>query len=118
MREHNESVNRVDFVPHAQEITGSFEPGTVQDVMQHDGSVLRLRALNAEFDVNDRIAAMNYLHQRQAIGEVVTGLLHIAVDPDDLHSYLNTALRPLNLLDKAVLCPGVAALERINASLR
>jgi 2-oxoglutarate ferredoxin oxidoreductase subunit beta len=118
VREHNESVNRVDFVPYAQEITRSFEPGTVQDVLQHDGSVLRLRTLNAEFDVNDRIAAMNYLHQRQAIGEVVTGLLHIAPDPDDLHSHLNTALGPLNLLDEAMLCLGAAALDRINASLR
>src|SRR6187399_3259959 len=28
VREHNEAVNRVDFVPHAQEITGHFAPGT------------------------------------------------------------------------------------------
>src|ERR1700758_2839520 len=45
VREHNESVNRIDFIPHAQEISGQFEPGTVQDVTQHDGSVLRLRTL-------------------------------------------------------------------------
>ncbi|MES2148514.1 MAG: 2-oxoacid:ferredoxin oxidoreductase subunit beta [Pseudomonadota bacterium] len=118
VREHNESVNRVDFVPYAQEITTQFAPGTVQDVVQHDGSVLRLRSLNAEFDVHDRIAAMNYLHQRQAEGEVVTGLLHIDPEPDDLHSHLNTVERPLNGLDEAALCPGAAALERVNASLR
>jgi 2-oxoglutarate ferredoxin oxidoreductase subunit beta len=118
VREHNESVNRVDFVPHAEEITAYFEPGTVQDVLQHDGSVLRLRTLNAEFDVHDRIAAMNYLHQRQAEGEVVTGLLHIDPEPHDLHRHLNTSMRPLNVLDEKVLCPGASALERINASLR
>ena len=48
---------------------------------------------------------------------MVTGLLHIAPDPDDLHSHLNTALLPLNQLDEAVLCPGARALDRINAAL-
>lgn len=118
VREHNESVNRLDFVPNAREIVAPFEPGTVQDIEQHDGSVLRLRTLSDEFDVHDRIAAMNYLHQRQAEGEVVTGLLHIDPEPEDMHSHLNTSLRPLNQLDEAVLCPGASALERINAALR
>jgi 2-oxoglutarate ferredoxin oxidoreductase subunit beta len=118
VREHNESVNYIDFVPHAAEISVPFAPGTVQEVQQHDGSVLRLRTLNQEFDVHDRIAAMNYLHQRQAEGEVVTGLLHIDPSPEDLHGHLNTSDQALNLLDETVLCPGAAALERINASLR
>jgi 2-oxoglutarate ferredoxin oxidoreductase subunit beta len=118
VREHNEAVNRVDFVPHREELTGQFTPGTVQEVQQHDGSVLRLRTLQAEFDVHDRIAAINYLYQRQAEGEVVTGLLHIDPSPEDMHSHLNTSLRPLNTLDEADLCPGADALARINAALR
>ncbi|MBA5607903.1 2-oxoacid:ferredoxin oxidoreductase subunit beta [Duganella sp. FT3S] len=118
VREHNEAVNRVDFVPHMEELTGQFTPGTVQEVLQHDGSVLRLRTLQAEFDVHDRIAAINYLYQRQAEGEVVTGLLHIDPTPEDMHSHLNTSLRPLNTLDESVLCPGADALARINAALR
>ena len=118
MREHNEAVNRVDFVPHREELAGQFTPGTVQEVLQHDGSILRLRTLEAEFDVHDRIAAINYLYQRQAEGEVVTGLLHIDPTPEDMHSHLNTSLQPLNTLDESVLCPGSEALARINAALR
>ena len=38
VREHNEAVNRLDFIVDREEITADYEPGTVQMVQQHDGS--------------------------------------------------------------------------------
>src|SRR5256714_15507322 len=38
VREHNETVNRLDFITGRAPITVSYEPGTVQVVEQHDGS--------------------------------------------------------------------------------
>jgi 2-oxoglutarate/2-oxoacid ferredoxin oxidoreductase subunit beta len=35
-----------------------------------------------------------------------------------LHSHLDTVAAPLNTLGEKELCPGSAALEKINASLR
>jgi 2-oxoglutarate ferredoxin oxidoreductase subunit beta len=35
-----------------------------------------------------------------------------------MHSHLNTVETPLNTLEADTLCPGSAALEKINASLR
>ena len=61
---------------------------------------------------------MNYLQERAAAGEVVTGLLYIEPEPDDLHASLNTVEQPLNALDEKELCPGSAALDKINAALR
>ena len=69
-------------------------------------------------DPTDRIAAMNYVHAHQAKGEVVTGLLYVDADAQDLHAHLNTVAAPLNALDAATLCPGAAALDKINAALR
>src|SRR5207253_2622557 len=66
VREHNEAVNRLDYITGRDEITVEYEPGTVELVPQHDGSMLRLRKLAEEYDVHDRIAAMTYLQQRQA----------------------------------------------------
>ncbi|HET6546174.1 MAG TPA: 2-oxoacid:ferredoxin oxidoreductase subunit beta, partial [Rhodanobacteraceae bacterium] len=66
----------------------------------------------------DRIAAMNYLHERQAAGEIVTGLLFVDPDAADLHAHLETSTVPLNTLGAPQLCPGNAALGKINASLR
>ena len=64
------------------------------------------------------IAAMNIIQQRQAAGEVVTGLLFVDPAADDLHGHLNTVAAPLNALNAAELSPGAATLEKINASLR
>lgn len=87
-------------------------------MVQHDGSVLLLRKLGTEYDPTDRIGAMNHLHERHALGEIVTGLLYVEESAEELHRHLNTVETPLNQLDDAELCPGSKALEALNASLR
>jgi len=116
VREHNEAVNRLDVILAREAIKIEQEAGGTLDVVQHDGSVLRLRRLDGGYPP-DRIAAMN-LQQRQARGEVVTGLLHVDPEAGDLHGYLGTVEAPLNSLDAPALCPGSKALADINAALR
>jgi 2-oxoglutarate/2-oxoacid ferredoxin oxidoreductase subunit beta len=111
-------VNYLDVITGREEITVEYAAGTVEMVKQHDGSVLRLRKLANDYDVHDRIAAMTYLQERHAAGEIVTGLLYVDPDPVDLHTHLNTVAVPFNGMDEAALCPGSAALEKLNASLR
>jgi 2-oxoglutarate ferredoxin oxidoreductase subunit beta len=79
---------------------------------------LALRKLAKDYNVNDRLAAMNYLLERGAAGEIVTGLLYVEPEANDLHSSVNTVEQPLNALGEKELCPGSAALEKINAALR
>jgi 2-oxoglutarate ferredoxin oxidoreductase subunit beta len=118
VREHNEAVNRLDFMVERTPITADYAPGTVREVVQHDGSTLLLRKLDEDYDPADRIAAMTFLQERQAAGEVVTGLLYVDPQASDLHENLNTIDQPLNALGDAELVPGAAALEGINASMR
>ncbi len=118
VREHNEAVNRIDFIPTKQEIVVDYAEGQVIEVEQHDGTVLLLRKLHREYDPHNRIAAMNYVAEHQAKGEVVTGLLYMDSDARDLHEHLNTIAAPINTLQAAQLCPGMAALDKINQSLR
>jgi 2-oxoglutarate/2-oxoacid ferredoxin oxidoreductase subunit beta len=118
VRQHNEAVNRLDFIEGREEITADYEPGSVVTVPQHDDSLLRLRKLAQDYDPTDRIRVMNYLQERAAKGEVVTGLLYVQPDSSDLHDNLNTVETPLNQLGERELCPGSVALERINAALR
>ena len=63
VRAHNEAVNQLDVVPARERITADYEPGTVAEVLQHDGSVLRLRKLAPDYDPHDRIAAMTYFRR-------------------------------------------------------
>jgi len=118
VREHNEAVNRLDFMVERTPITADYAPGTVREVVQHDGSTLMLRKLAEDYDPGNRIAAMTYLQERQAAGEVVTGLLYVDPQAGDLHESLNTVDQPLNELGDAELVPGAAALESVNAGLR
>src|SRR5260221_13434819 len=59
VREHNDAVNRLDVIPGQAPITAEYAPGEVVDVPQHDGSVLRLRKLDADYDPRDRGAAVH-----------------------------------------------------------
>ena len=118
VREHNEAVNYLDVIEGRAPIAVDYAPGTVEMVQQHDGTWLRLRKLADDYDVHDRVAAMDYMHRRHAEGEIVTGLLYVDPEPRDLHQHLNTVETPFNALEQADLVPGAAALEKINAGLR
>ena len=118
VRAHNEAVNRLDYMDSREPITVDYAPGTVSEVTLHDGSTLRLAKLHPEYDPHDRIGAMTYMQQRAAAGELVTGLIYMDPAPRDMHAALNTVDVPLNRLSEKDLCPGSAALEKINASLR
>jgi len=118
VREHNEAVNRLDFITGRAPITVAYEAGSVEMVEQHDGSRLVLKKVAADYDAHDRIGAMTFLQQHAAKGQIVTGLLYVDKDPEDLHAHFNTVAAPLNVLSEKELSPGSAALEKINASLR
>src|SRR5580704_13597824 len=118
VREHNEAVNFLDVMTGRAPIHVDYAPGTVELVEQHDGTMIALRKLNSEYDVHDRLAAMNFIQHHAAKGQIVTGLLYVEEESADLHGHLNTVAAPLNALGEKELCPGSAALEKINASLR
>jgi 2-oxoglutarate ferredoxin oxidoreductase subunit beta len=124
VRGHSESVVAADyllatdFVAGADEITADYEPGTTEDVRMPDGSRLRLLKLDSDYDPHDRVAALGHVQERQAAGEVVTGLLYVDPDAADCHEILETVHHPLNALDETTLCPGNQALAAINDSFR
>jgi 2-oxoglutarate/2-oxoacid ferredoxin oxidoreductase subunit beta len=118
VRDHNEAVNYLDFITPRAPIKVDYDPGSVEIVEQHDGSKLALRKLDADYDVHDRLAAMSFLQHHAAKGQIVTGLLYVERDSEDLHTHLNTVEAPLNTLSEKQLCPGSATLDKINSSLR
>ncbi len=57
-----------------------------------------------------RWRAKCWLQKHAAKGQIVTGLLFVDPESDDLHANLDTVDAPLNTLDAGDLCPGSAAL--------
>jgi 2-oxoglutarate ferredoxin oxidoreductase subunit beta len=118
VREHNAAVNRLDVILGRQEITIDYEPGTVELVTQHDGSVLKLMKLPDDYDPTDKLAATMRVQTHHERGEILTGLIYVNPEARELHHNLGTVRTPLNALEDAQLIPGAAALDRLNATLR
>jgi 2-oxoglutarate ferredoxin oxidoreductase subunit beta len=118
VREHNEALNRIDFIDLAPERLAAPAPGALLELPQADGSTMRLRKLDAAHDPSDRVAVLAHVQALQAQGEIPTGLLYVDPAARDLHAALSTCSRPLNTLGETELCPGPDVLARINASLR
>ena len=118
VREHIEATATMDFVPMMREITTKYEAGSINDLLMHDGSSIRLHKLAKDWDPKNRISAMNAIHRAREKGEILTGLLYIDEASADLHEMIKTSDTPLNALSNDVLCPGAGALENLNQSLR
>jgi 2-oxoglutarate/2-oxoacid ferredoxin oxidoreductase subunit beta len=61
---------------------------------------------------------MNAIAKAAAKGEVLTGLLYVAPDAQDLHGHLNTYDAAPSVSSEKDLCPGSALDKKINAALR
>jgi len=119
VREHNEAVNRLDFWPTREAISATYAEGEVIEVPAGaEGGILRLRKLHADYDPSDKINATSMIASAAEKGEVLTGLLYLAPDAEDLHAHLNTYEAAFNKLGEKELCPGSAMLEKINSGLR
>ena len=118
VREHLEAAGTVDFVPMKREITADYEGGSSAEVTMHDGSVLHLRKKVEGFDPMDRDSALAAIQESKRNQEVLTGLLYMDPDSQDLHQMINTCAKPLNSLGEDDLCPGNRVLQDVNDSLR
>src|SRR5712664_3772952 len=70
MKDHEEPLQEVSFVPGFEEIDVEYDPGTSIEVTMHDGSRLRLRKLEEDYDPKNRIEAITRLNEAHDKGEV------------------------------------------------
>jgi 2-oxoglutarate/2-oxoacid ferredoxin oxidoreductase subunit beta len=118
VREHVDALSMVDFIPYMSEITTSYAEGASQSVTLHDGSMVHLQKLAAGWNPSDKHSAVNRLQAARAKGEILTGLIYIDTDNQELHDVLKTTKRPLNTLTEKDLTPPLSILAGINAELR
>jgi 2-oxoglutarate ferredoxin oxidoreductase subunit beta len=118
MKDHEEPLHEVSFVPHFEEIDVEYEPGTALDVRMHDGSHLRLRKLEEDYDPRDQGMAMERLHDAHQKGEVLTGVFYVNPDKPTFLDMLNMTEDPLATLTQDRVRPPKEALEAAMAELR
>ncbi len=118
VREHEEEMNAVDFIPPKQEIEVSYAEGTTVPVRMHDGSQVILKKLDQTFDPTSRLGAMQQIQEHLQKGQIITGLLFLDKAGRDMHDILQTTPKPLRDIPLKDLCPGAGALAKINQSFR
>src|SRR6476661_3040397 len=118
VKDHDDPVEDVTFVPFFEDISVDYEPGTVQEVTMHDGSKLILKKLEEAYDPTDKISALKRLHEVARRGEFATGLIYIEPDRDDFLTQLHVVDEPLATLPLERIRPGREALEEIMETLR
>jgi 2-oxoglutarate ferredoxin oxidoreductase subunit beta len=118
VKDHDEPLGEVSFVPFFEDISVEYDPGTSKEVTLHDGSRLYLKKVAEDYDPTDRIAAMRLLHETSRRGEFATGVFYIEPDRDDFIELLNLVDEPLATLPLERTRPDQAALDEINESLR
>jgi 2-oxoglutarate/2-oxoacid ferredoxin oxidoreductase subunit beta len=118
MKDHDEPLQEVSFVPAFEEINVDYDPGTTVDVTMHDGSHLRLRKLEEDYDPTDRINAIRRLNEAHEKGEVLTGVFYVNPKAPTFIDLLNMTDEPLATLPESVVRPGREALEQVMEELR
>jgi len=118
VKDHEEALHELDFVPFFEDISVEIQEGEVRDVALHDGSHLRIRKLDRDFDPTNRLAALSALEEAEAKGEVLTGVLYVNTNKPSFIELLNLVDQPLANLPENVVRPSQAALDEIMEELR
>ncbi|PYV56459.1 MAG: 2-oxoglutarate ferredoxin oxidoreductase subunit beta [Acidobacteria bacterium] len=118
MKDHEEPLQDISFVPAFEDISVDYDPGTTIEVSMHDGSKLRLSKIEEDYDPTDRIKAITRLHEAHEKGEVLTGVFYVNTKTPTFLELLNMTDEPLATLPEAVVRPGREVLEQVMEELR
>ncbi|HTM88903.1 MAG TPA: 2-oxoacid:ferredoxin oxidoreductase subunit beta [Terriglobales bacterium] len=118
MKDHDEPLHEVSFVPSFEDISVDYDPGTTLDVTMHDGSQLRLRKLEEEYDPTNRIAAIGRLLEAHDKNEVLTGVLYVNTKAPNFIDLVNMTDKPLATLPQELTRPSRKVLEECMEELR
>jgi 2-oxoglutarate/2-oxoacid ferredoxin oxidoreductase subunit beta len=118
MKDHDEPLQEVSFVPHFEDISVDYEAGSTIEVKMHDGSSLRLRKLEESYDPTNKIEAIRRLNQSHEKGEVLTGVFYVNTKTPTFMDLLNVTEQPLATLPESAVRPGREVLEQVMEELR
>src|ERR1700730_13136416 len=118
VKDHEETLQEVSFVPHFEDIAVDYDAGSTLEVTMHDGSHLRLRKLEENYDPTSRLNALTRLTEAHERGEVLTAVLYVNPAAPSSLDMLNRTAQPLATLPESVTRPSREVLEAAMEELR
>jgi 2-oxoglutarate/2-oxoacid ferredoxin oxidoreductase subunit beta len=118
MKDHDEPLQEINFIPHFEDIDVEYDAGSTLEVSMHDGSRLRLRKIEEDYDPTDRIRAVTRLNEAKEKGEILTGVLYVNTKAETFIDMLDLTEDPLATLPQSVVRPGKDVLDQVMEELR
>jgi len=118
VKDHDEPLGEVSFVPFFDDITVDYEPGSTTTVTMHDGSKLYLKKVAENYDPTHRAQALRLLRDTAERGVYATGILFVDSDRPNFVDLLNLVDEPLSMLPTERTRPSREALATIIERLR
>lgn len=118
MQDHDEPLQEISFIPGFEDIDVDYDPGTTLEVAMHDGSRLRLRKLEEDYDPTDKVGAVTRMNEAKRDGEILTGVLYVNPEAPTFLDMLNLTDEPLATLPQSVVRPGREVLDQVMEELR
>jgi 2-oxoglutarate ferredoxin oxidoreductase subunit beta len=118
VKDHDEPLADVSFVPYFQDINVDYEPGTATEIEMHDGSRIVLKKLATDYDPTSRSEALRVLTEAHDKNEIVTGLFYVNTERENFLDLLNIVDEPLATLPESRVRPPKQVLDEIMEELK
>ncbi len=110
-------LHELGYVPFFEQITVDYEPGTVTDIQLHDGSHLRLKKTDRDYDATNKRVAVETIAQAAEDKQFLTGLLYINEEKENFSDIMHVVDTPITQIPHEQLRPSKEVLEEVMKSL-
>src|SRR3989440_8779906 len=93
--DHEEPLTDVSYLPYFENIEVDYDPGTTVSIRLHDGSHVRLKKLDPEYNPTSRRTALNLLREAREKEEILTGIFYLDSSTQDFIEILDLVDQPL-----------------------
>jgi 2-oxoglutarate ferredoxin oxidoreductase subunit beta len=117
-KDHEVRLHDISYfpVPARDEITvEDFEEGTIREVEMHDGSLIKLKKLEEDYDPTSRWHALRVLEDAEQDNYMVTGLIFVDPRAPSMFDLYELPEQPLNRMKEHQLRPQPETLDQVNA---
>ena len=118
VKDHDEPLADVSFVPFFQDIGVDYDPGTTTEITLHDGSRMILKKLGTDYDPTNKVEALHVLTEAHEKNEVITGLFYVNTERENFLELLNVVDEPLATLPESRVRPPKNVLDEVMEELR
>jgi 2-oxoglutarate ferredoxin oxidoreductase subunit beta len=110
-------LHELGYIPLFEQITVDYEPGTVTDIELHDGSHLRLKKTDRDYDATNKAVAVETIAKAAEEKQFLTGLLYINEEKANFSDIMHVVDTPITEIPNEKLRPSKAVLDEVMQSL-